>query len=81
MSLLDNWVKSEAGGRMSREILGNLVAFLAALSTASFLFIPNMCRDPYECEGYVACGGAVEGEENSLYQRVNREKIFKDFDR
>jgi len=40
MSLLDNWIKLEAGGRMLREILGNLVAFLAALSTASFPFIP-----------------------------------------
>jgi len=38
MSLPDNWIKSETGKRMLREILGNLVAFLAALSAASFPF-------------------------------------------
>ena len=39
-----------------------------------------MCRDPYEGERYVTCGEGVEGEENSLYQRVSREssKALKD---
>jgi len=35
-----------------------------------------MCRNPYEGEGYVACGEGVEGEKISLYQRVSRERIF-----
>jgi len=37
MSLLNNWAKSEAMEWMLREILGNLVEFLAALSIVSFL--------------------------------------------
>jgi len=64
MSLLDDWAKSEAGGRMLTEILGNLVAFLAALSTASFPF--------------VTCGEGVEEEENSLYLRVRFSKALRD---
>jgi len=64
MSLLDDWVKFEAGGRKLREILGNLVAFLAALSTASFPFIP-------------ICAGAHMKVKDMLHvMRVWRERKF-----
>jgi len=39
MSLPNNLAKSEAGGWMLREVLGNSVAFLAAVSTAPFPFV------------------------------------------
>ena len=45
MSLLNNWAESEARGWMLREILGNLVVFLAALSIASSIY-SYVSRDP-----------------------------------
>jgi len=40
-----------------------------------------MNRDPYDSEICVTGGEGVEGKENSLYQRVGGERIFKGFER